>query len=283
MALDKFINDPQLIAERAAKGLDLYRNFAGERIRILSLGEPQMKESWSDDVGRVWQTSTWNVPSADMTFALNCSPVPVGTFCEFAFYPTGVFEQNIMKLERKSFNQFVFSYGGTFSQWEEFFKLDEKFLPEYMRKGEVHVGKNEMSLKLGEKSMVYKDALNENANLGMKLRYSPLKGSKLEIADFVLQPNKDNKVFFSKKWLWKPLSSATEKVQKFWAAAEKKSGHFNGKEFKAKEWFEVLITSKKTTVQGIDNYPYSYCSRMVDEKMENLPERCAAFAKLNSH
>lgn len=106
------------------KGINIPRKFAGQDIRVLSLGAPAETRSHRDAYERLWRVAIWNVEYSDTAAILLYTPTPDGLVGVFRFCESGTLEQWMYDLTR-TLDFVCIPYYGKLSDWSEFLAQKE--------------------------------------------------------------------------------------------------------------------------------------------------------------
>ena len=108
---------PRALLDLLFQGWPVFRNYAGKRVRILSLGDPESVERFEDRWGRPWYFAVWPIPWAGQAQILVAAPTPRGA--------TGMLVRcgyDQVYAARKDYGRLVqdstFSYMGSFAEWK---------------------------------------------------------------------------------------------------------------------------------------------------------------------
>lgn len=145
---------PDRAMDLILKGINIPRTFAGQDIRILSLGAPVETRTHRDAYDRVWQVAIWNIEYSDSVAILLSTPTPDGLVGVFRFCASGTLEQWMYDLTRTL--DFVYiPYYGKLSDWDGFLAQKEYLSSvftdaalEYTEEGNVRLETGEFSFSL---------------------------------------------------------------------------------------------------------------------------------------
>ncbi|MEP6896918.1 MAG: trypsin-like peptidase domain-containing protein [Rhodanobacter sp.] len=98
------------------------REFAGEKIKITSLGKPTLESVHTDRWQRPWQVDVWPLPYMNGLLVMYSLPVPDGSVMLTRLVP--VSHEHDTKLDMDELSNFIYvTYEGTLAQWKDYLKL----------------------------------------------------------------------------------------------------------------------------------------------------------------
>jgi hypothetical protein len=98
------------------------RDFAGEKIKITSLGKPTLESVHTDRWHRSWQVDQWPLPYMNGMLVMYALPVPDGAVMFTRLMPATHIHDTYMDMDELS--NFVYAtYEGTLAQWQEYLKM----------------------------------------------------------------------------------------------------------------------------------------------------------------
>jgi len=98
------------------------RQFAGEKIKITSLGKPTLESVHTDRWQRPWQVDVWPLPYMNGVLVMYSLPVPDGSVMFTRLVP--VSHQYDTKLDMDELSNFIYAtYEGTLAQWKDYLKV----------------------------------------------------------------------------------------------------------------------------------------------------------------
>ncbi|MBI4978975.1 MAG: trypsin-like peptidase domain-containing protein [Spirochaetes bacterium] len=127
-----FITNGQLQMDYILKAVPFTRSVGGDKVRILSYGQPEREKTITDSYGRVWIFRAWWLPYARNYMATLTLPLPDG--CASLMKDTGMAALDMYtELDmRESADHIRMNYGGTLNDWNEFL-ANEKFRPQHFQ------------------------------------------------------------------------------------------------------------------------------------------------------
>jgi serine protease Do len=111
--------DPKLVMDLILQGITIPRPFAGQEIRILSLGAPYGEESHQDAYRRQWRIHFWQVEFSDEVAILLSTPTPDGLVGVLRFCNHCDLESWLYDLKKITDLTYI-PYVGTLVQWQGF-------------------------------------------------------------------------------------------------------------------------------------------------------------------
>lgn len=126
---ETLVTSPKTYMDIILKANTMYRYVGTESIKITSYGEPKSTESYTDNLGRTWLVSMWDIPWTDVSVLAYVLPLPDGLFVMYNTKSTDdIYNGWIYDL--KYITDFVIpTYSGTVEQWKEFLALPQTSYP----------------------------------------------------------------------------------------------------------------------------------------------------------
>ena len=227
------LEHPKALMDLFLKGINYPRDLGGEKIRILSLGEPGHVEDLVDGLGRPWKLSAWLLPHLDQYVAIYYTPVPTGVAFVLKQMPTPSFEE--WRYDMKRVLDLVYlPYYGNLKEWDAFLALP-KGLPPGIR--DVRV-KHDAGQPLVVESpwlrfQVTKEdlELDPEMKLGLYLGFTR-RGDQIgwELRKVGVSESEENSYLSLLRHL-KPEAQMTESYQKAWKEVVKRKHPYTGATF----------------------------------------------------
>ena len=148
--LMQFFQSPKALGETVLKILGAKRTFAGQSIRLKSLGDPAEQRRWVDDLGRPWFTSVWRIDFAGNAVVLSCLTNPGGLGCQWRVMSLDAVPRFLLERQRAA-RRVTFVYSGRLQDWTEFLALPAELKPDALsgRKTSVRFDGGVLTLDLG--------------------------------------------------------------------------------------------------------------------------------------
>ncbi|SMF77253.1 S1 family peptidase [Pseudobacteriovorax antillogorgiicola] len=223
-------------------GLTLFNS----RYRLISLGESDRKVQMTDHHDRLWQMSFWNVKAMEWRAVLACTTIPSGKFCLFQSAPYEHLGQAYFYELRNMLNQLVFTYKGSYRDWEVF--LEHRNTPSFVKDAIQFDEEGVLYSKLGEK-LIYHD----NADLielvpNYKANRGKLKLTSGMIVSVPVAEEPSNITIF--KRVFAPSRRAPGDIRAAYRQIKKKEFPFNGQVFKnVNKYFKMDVVHSEKKYQ----------------------------------
>ncbi|OHD76033.1 MAG: hypothetical protein A2V99_09300 [Spirochaetes bacterium RBG_16_67_19] len=120
--------DPRLTMDLILRGITIPRAFAGQDIRIVSLGSPYGEDSYQDSYRRQWRIHYWQVEFSDQVAILLSTPTPDGLVASLRFCDYDDLESWLYDL-KKIADLIYIPYVGTLVQWQGFLQQSSHLYP----------------------------------------------------------------------------------------------------------------------------------------------------------
>ena len=118
-------SDPKLVMDLILQGITIPRPFAGQEIRILSLGAPYGEDTYQDAYRRQWRLHYWQVEFSDEVAILLYTPTPDGLVGAMRFCNHYDVESWLYDLKKITDLTYI-PYVGTLIQWQGFLQQDTR-------------------------------------------------------------------------------------------------------------------------------------------------------------
>ncbi|WP_426359411.1 S1 family peptidase [Pseudocolwellia sp. HL-MZ19] len=234
--LASFIKDKKTILDTFLSSVQWNRKIAGTPVYIASYGEPVFEELHTDKYGRVWQTAAWNDQYSDQAIMIYCLPIPKGVACDLL--QTSVAWLEVQKQAYPdNLHRIMLSYSGKLSEWREFLKLPDKFLPKNFHDSSVEINKNNVEFELASFSGdLEKLKLTNDSNLYVAMEVTPENTNELAVGTLDFSPNiNEDGVFYISKY-YDLADEASDSYKDFWQKFTQLETPYN---------FELLNEGKK--------------------------------------
>jgi serine protease Do len=121
----RLYGDPKLVMDLILQGITIPRPFAGQEIRILSLGAPYGEDAYQDAYRRQWRIHLWQIEFSDEVAILLSTPTPDGLVGALRFCNHYDLESWFYDLKKIADLTYI-PYVGTLIQWEGFLQQDTR-------------------------------------------------------------------------------------------------------------------------------------------------------------
>ena len=118
----KFYGDAKLRMDLLVKTGIFQRDFAGEKIKVTSLGKPRSEAVHIDRWQRPWSVEVWPLPYANALVVVYSLPTPDG--CVMLSRLVQASNEHDARLDMDQLSSFIYlTYQGNLAQWKDFLKL----------------------------------------------------------------------------------------------------------------------------------------------------------------
>ncbi len=250
-SMEQFLSNPKLVMDNLLKGIHLTRTIGVEKIRLISLGDPETTETWEDQLGRKWMSSLWYTPYNDRFVYSHCLPYPKGAICNIDIKEAWHLSTDYLSIMKEDLNEVVVGYEGEIKDWLDYFSLGETYLPAAFaqvklrsREGSLQLETNDFHLDLQHND------ISKKSSLHFHFGYSTKQLLEEELLLFELFPQKG--------------VNAHYRIQKFFSPSI-----FSSDEYKA-QWTEISNRSGDFSAQVVTNNSYQEIQHVATEKAEVL-------------
>jgi hypothetical protein len=117
--------DPKQVMDLILEGITIPRPFAGQEIRILSLGTPYAQDVYQDSYRRQWRIHIWSIEFSDEVAILLSTPTPDGLVGALRFCNHYDLESWLYDLKKIADLSYI-PYVGTLIQWQGFLQQESR-------------------------------------------------------------------------------------------------------------------------------------------------------------
>ncbi|MGZ3725444.1 MAG: trypsin-like peptidase domain-containing protein, partial [Pseudobdellovibrio sp.] len=280
-----FIADSDLLMQTVLKSIVFYRRFAGDNIRIESLGAAQKTERWSDNLGRPWISYVWDSKTLDHSITLDCTAIVGSVLCSYGyqtFQVDGLISYFRKDLLRIMSNKILFPYSGSVKQWQDFLQLDASLKPTLFKNLEITLQKNK-SLWVREKNRQFTfidSEMTDESNLRIRPSYAMNPDLTLDIMDVIVTPNESTKSGYQISTLLKPAANSPKKVKDVWSNALNHKSNFSGVSKTNKDYDEIYMSADPGGADA-DRLSYVKCWNETGSDKTKLTAHCESFKNIN--
>ncbi len=233
LTLEAFLSSPKWVMENLLKAFPLTRNFNVEKIRLVSLGDPETTEIWEDKLGRRWISSLWYLPHNDSFAYSHCLAYPKGVICNVDIKNTWHLSTGYFSLMKENLNEVAVGYEGGLYDWMEYLSLGEKYLPAAFNKSRISLNDESLQIELKNFRMDLKSIkINEKTSLHFHFGYSNKKLLEEELLLFELFPKKGVDAHYRIQKFFSPSTFSSDKYKSQWDEISNRSGDFASKVLK---------------------------------------------------
>jgi len=234
------LSNPVRVMDRILKVVNLSRNFAGEKIRMLSLGKPKSLEEVKDGLQRTWKAWLWESAENQIDVRAYCLPTPSGALCLFSYNPLQDVFLSSEESIRRGLSYLLTSYVGTLEEWKDFLQMGSDLVPDAFRNVNV-LKKQDVELQIaGHPVHFSRKDLTPESRMSIRMAYSPHVLLAQEVESVSITPIKDGTVYgvYSAS---EPLPDSSEDAKTHWENMLGKKKRFDGKPLINKGWTEISL------------------------------------------
>jgi len=229
LTLEAFLESPKEVMDNLLKALPLTRDFDVEKVRMISLGEPEKTEIWEDKLGRRWISSLWYEHHSDRFAYTHCLAHPKGVICNVDIKQTWHLRTGYFRLIKEDLNEIAVGYEGKLSDWIEYMSLDKNYLPKAFQNSRIKLNDESLQIDLYDFSLALaRDNINENSGLHFHFGYSNKKLLAEELLLFELFPTKGVDAHYRIQKFFTPSKFSSEKYRSTWDSISTRSGDYSG-------------------------------------------------------
>ena len=230
MPLKTFLSSPKTIMDTLIKAVPYYRAFGSEKIRVVSLGEPEQNEVWQDKLGRTWISSLWYTEYNNYFISSQCLPYPKGVICILNDKHATALKINYDEQIKEGCDEIAASYKGSLDSWSEYLALGDDYLPAFFQQAVIKRTGNRLRLGLKDFRFDFSNAkIDGKSQLHLHLGYA---NDQLLAEDLVLLelfPKKGHPDRYQIRPWWQPSPFSRERYAASWDEVIQSSGEYSGK------------------------------------------------------
>lgn len=232
MPLKTFLGSPKLILDTLLKAVPYHRQMGGEKVRIISFGEPERSEVWTDKLGRPWTSSLWYSEHNNFFLSSHCLPYPKGALCNVTAQRVGILKLNYFNIIQEGADEIAIGYEGDVDDWAEYLALDKALLPTFFHGAKLVCEDKDSRLRLKLKDFQLdfsSPKISGTSSLHLHLGHDngPLLAEAL--VRFELFPQKGSTAHYRIQPLWQPSPFSPETYRTAWEEAGSGTGEFSSK------------------------------------------------------
>ena len=230
LSLEDFLSSPKQIMDNLLKGIHLTRTIGGEKIRLVSLGDPEKTELWEDKLGRRWISSLWYSSPRDRFTYSHCLAYPKGVICNVDIKEAWHLTTGYLRLVKEDLNEVAVGYEGELDDWREYLSLGEKYLPAAFKRYRISFRDDSLHIDLNDfKLDVKSDNITEKSSLHFHFGYSNKSLLEEELLLFEFFPQKGVDAHYRIHKFFSPSIFSSDEYKAQWDEITNRSGDFSGK------------------------------------------------------
>jgi len=255
LALEDFLTSPKLVMDNLLKVVPLTRDINVEKIRLVSLGDPEKTEIWEDKLGRRWISSVWYGPRTDSFLYSHCLPYPKGVICNIDNQKTWHLRTGYLSRMKENVNEVAVGYEGGVDDWIEYFGLSEKYLPTAFNNSEIRVNDESLQIELNDFTLaVNSNTISKNSSLHFHFGYSNTSLLEEELLLFEFFPQKGVNAHYRIRKYFSPSIFSSDEYKAQWDDLSKREGDFSSKAVTNSSYQEIkrVISGREEEFLAID-------------------------------
>ena len=230
LLLEEFLASPKRVMDNLLKALPLTRDIAVEKIRLVSLGNPEKTEIWEDKLGRRWLSSLWYLPHMDFFAYSHCLAYPKGVICNVDIKKTWRLSTGYLSLIKGNLNEVAVGYEGELYDWIEYLSLSNKYLPSAFKNSKIGLHDESLQMKLNDFTLDLKsNKISEKTSLHFHFGYSNKNLLEEELLLFELFPKKGVDAHYRIQKYFSPSLFSSDTYKSQWDEVSNRSGDYSGK------------------------------------------------------
>lgn len=241
--LEDFLLSPKQVMDNLLKVLPFTRDIDVEKIRLVSLGDPEKTEIWEDNLGRRWISSLWYSPHSDRFTYSHCLAYPKGVICNVDIKKTWHLRTGYLSLVKENLNEVAVGYEGGLYDWIEYLSLGGKYLPAVFNESRISLDDETLQIKLDNfKLDLTSENINEKTSLHFHFGYSNKSLLEEELLLFELFPQNGVNAHYRIQKFFSPSKFSSDKYKSQWEEISSRSGDFSEK---------VVINNRYQEIQKV--------------------------------
>ena len=238
--LKDFLASPKWVMDNLLKALQLTRTMGVEKIRLVSLGDPENTEIWEDKLGRRWISSLWHLPHNDYFVYSHCLAYPKGVICNVDIKKTWHLRTGYFNLMKEDLNEVAVGYEGELDDWMEYLSLGKKYLPAAFNKYRIRLSDESLHIDLNDfKLNVKSDKLHEKSSLHFHFGYSNKRLLEEELLLFEFFPQKGIDAHYRIHKFFSPSIFSSDEYKAKWEEISNRSGDYSEKALTNNKYQEI--------------------------------------------
>ncbi len=243
LPLKDFLESPKLVMDTLLKVLPLTRTIEVDKIRLVSLGEPEKTEIWEDQLGRRWISSLWYLPHINYFAYNHCLAYPKGVICNIDIKKAWELKAGYLNGIKQNLNEVAVGYEGDLYDWVEYLSLDKHYLPLVFQASRIDLGPESVQISLNDfKVNLQSQVANETTNLHFHFGYSNQSLLEEELLLFELFPQKGDGTNYRIQKFFSPSTFSSDEYKSQWNEITSKSGDYSEK---------TVVGNKYQTIQKV--------------------------------
>ncbi len=286
MPLKTFLSSPKTVLDTLLKAVPYYRYFGSEKVRIISLGEPEQTEIWQDKLGRKWTSALWHSDHNNYFVTSHCLPHPKGALCILDDNYASALKINYFNRIKEGCDEIAVAYDGDLTSWTEYLALGDDYLPAFFQQAKMELQNDHFKLRLRDFQFDFTNPkIDSKFDLHLHLGYA---NDKLLAEDLVLLelfPQKGSLAHYQIRPWWHPSPFSQDSYSADWDEVSQGVGEYSGKVIDKGElrMIQQTVPQTKKTVTAFDGekigkvFTVGCVYKTAAEDNEDMEQDCARF------
>ena len=228
--LKTFLDSPKIILDTLFAATPYFRYLGADKVAVTSLGEPESKKIWQDNLGRTWRSALWYVPYSDYFLYAHCLPYPNGAICNVQDESTNILGLDHFAGVQEGSDELVVGYEGSLDDWEEYLALGEKYLPTFFQQAEISRKGDRTGIRLKDFQIDLKNPeITGDSSLRLHLGYANDQLLAEELVMLGLFPEKGRPAYYAIRPYYEPSPFSSDHYIGTWEESVVGIGDFSGK------------------------------------------------------
>jgi len=255
LTIEEFLASPKRVMDNLLKAVPLTRNIDVEKIRLVSLGDPEKTEIWEDKLGRRWISSLWYRPYSDSFAYSHCLAYPKGAICNVDIKKTWHLRTGYFSRMKEDLNEVAVGYEGGLYEWIEYLSLDNKYLPAVFNTSRISFDGGSLQIELNDFTLAVKsNKINKKTSLHFHFGYSNTSLLEEELLLFEFFPQKGVNAHYRIRKFFTPSKFSSDQYKSQWDEILNSSGDFSAKVVTNGSYQEIrkVITGREEEFLSVD-------------------------------
>ncbi len=251
--LKTFLDSPKIILDTLFAATPYFRYLGADKVAVTSLGEPESKKIWQDNLGRTWRSALWYVPYSDYFLYAHCLPYPNGAICNVQDESTNILGLDHFAGVQEGSDELVVGYEGSLDDWEEYLALGEKYLPTFFQQVEISRKGDRTGIRLKDFQIDLKNPeITGDSSLRLHLGYANDQLLAEELVMLGLFPEKGRPAYYAIRPYYEPSPFSSDHYIGTWEESVVGIGDFSGKTLARGNQVVIQKTALQTEKTIID-------------------------------
>ncbi|WP_319563062.1 serine protease [Marispirochaeta sp.] len=218
MSHDELYDSPKSVMDTLISGVSFSRKFAGDDIRIKTLGEPFLNKTITDRYERHWHVGVWTIDYADEVGIMMWTAVPSGVIGVMTFVDSSSLDMWLYDFGKIADLIYV-PYSATLQEWAGYLANEESSFGQYAdmdlsyeNEGRLNVETDEISISFGSDFLTVGDTMMMTLTRDVfeqegefvwglrKINFSESKRDNYFVSYRFLKPSEDLPESYHQKW-----------------------------------------------------------------------------------